>query len=226
MIHRQVVEVVERGEDGELREARHTRHHHEADVRGVILNLAVERRERRADGRGLRGVTERGADRRVVLVDEHDHGLAALPGQETNGIGEVPARRHVRVVNDIGHVEGLAHALHESDLELLKRLHAHRGEVEVQDGILRPVVVQLVDGLAREKLALATEDALQRGKHQRLAEAPRPRDEVETAPRITDQLVQNRGLVHIDTAISPQLDKVCDVLCDVAHVVSFSVSIA
>ena len=80
-IHRQVGEVVQRREDGELGKTRDTGHHHEADVADVVLDLAVKGGEFGADSLGLGDVVQRVTYRRVVLVNEDNHGLAAVSGK-------------------------------------------------------------------------------------------------------------------------------------------------
>ena len=154
-----------------------------------------------------------------MSVNQDDHGLAALPRQETDGIGEVGVRSDCGIIGTPRGHNRPGDALHELLREELEGLHLHRGEVEVQDGILRPVVVQLVDGEALEELALATEDAFQRGKHQRLAEAPRPRDKIEGIAVPHDQRIKQVRLIDIAIAILPHDAEVIDTLCNpLSHV--------
>ena len=213
-LERQVGEIVERGEDGELRELRHAGHHHEADVGSVVLDFTVESGKLGADGRGLGDIVHRGANGRVILVDQDDHGLAALCGHRLNGLCKVVVWRERRVVNDLGLRKCLSHTCHEPCVKILEGIHFHRGKVEVEHGILCPIVVQLVDGQALKEVALALEDTLQRGEHQRLAEAPRTRDEEELPADINplDQAIERLGLVHINEFPLPQFAEVAYVL--------------
>ena len=203
VVHRQVGEVIEGGEDGELGEARDAGHHHEADVADVVLDFTVEGGELGSDGLGLLDVVERVADGRVVFVDEDDHRLAAVPGEGSDGVGEVVVRGERGVIGDAGVLEGPPYARHKPSLEDLERRDVHGAEVEMEDGVRLPVIVHLVDGEALEERALAAEEAFQRREHQRLAEPTRTGDEEEAIAIPCNERIQQRRLVHIAIAFLP-----------------------
>ena len=213
-IHRQVGEVVEGREDGELGKTRHAGHHHEADVADVVLDLAVKGGEFGADGLGLGDVVQRVTNRRVVLVNEDNHGLAALPGKKADGIGKVVIWGQRRIIDDFDIFEGLFHACHQPCIETLNGLHVHRAEVEVENGVRFPVVVHLVDGEALEEVTAALEEILQRREHERLTEAPRTGDEEEGVPPTRDERIEQCGLVHITESILPHNAEVIGSLRD------------
>ena len=218
-IHRQVVEVVQRREDGELGEARDAGHHQEADVGGTLLDLDVEVREFASDGRGERDVGQCVADGRIVFVDEEHHGLAGLLHEGTDGSAEVRARGEVRIPGGLRVGKGLLQTRPEVSHEGLQRRRLDAGEGEVEDGVVDPVVVQLVDGEAGKEVAAALEDTLQGRDHEGLAKAARTGDEEELPADVTgrDESVEGLGLVNVDVAHPPQLGEVRCVLCDVGH---------
>ena len=167
------------------------------------LFLIIKSRELGANGRSLLNVVQRGTDRRIVLVDEDDHRLTTIFGKFLDSIGEVGGRCDHRIIDSACAPNRARNTLHKLLLEPLERRHIHRGEVEMKNGILRPVVVHLVDGKTFEELALAAEEALQRGEHQRLAEAPRTGDEEEGVSPTCDKGIEQRRLVHITESILP-----------------------
>ena len=161
----------------------------------IVLDFSIKSRELGANGRSLLNVVQRGTDGRVVLVDEDDHGFAPILGEFLNGIGEVGGRCDRRIIDSACAPNRARNTLHKLLLEPLERRHIHRGEVEMKNGILRPVVVHLVDGQALEKRTLAAEKTLQRGKHERFAETPRTGDEKEAITIPRDEGIEQRGLI-------------------------------
>ena len=205
VVHRQVVEIVERREYGKLGESRHARHHHEANVGGFVLDLDVEIREFLTDVRGKLDIGQSVTHWRIIFVNEHDHGLARPFRECTDGPAEVCTRGNRRVPRRLHGGKNLLKTGLEVRHESLKGLGLNSGKVEVEDGILGPVVVQLVDGKSLEKLALAAKDTFQRGEHEGFTETPRTRDKEEFPTDINpiDQAIERFCLVHINVPLLP-----------------------
>ena len=88
----------------------------------------------------------------------------------------------------------------EIDLELLEAA-GREAEIEVYHGVLLPLPVGLRDRQVPEELLPPLEDRLESADHQRLAEAPRTRQE-EAVVGAGEQFVEIRGLVDVEHPFS------------------------
>ena len=79
-------------------------------------------------------------------------------------------------------------------------------EIEMQDGVFLPVLLQLGDGKSLEQLALALHICFDGGEQQRLAEAARTAQEVITS--IISQAPYHGGLVDVGIAFATQTLKI------------------
>ena len=196
-VHREVGEIVQVREDRDLGELRDACHEDEALQRLGGLHDGVERLERGLDARNLRP-PEQAQQRLVVFVDQDRD----LPGRGLRGGGaaEVPEPRRngipgfglePEVVLDVGELTV------EPGHEFGPVARLGRAHVEVDHGNRRPVPRQRVDREALEQLAACLEKGLDRRYQERLAEPPRPREEI-LGRDLRRQGVDGRRLVDVD----------------------------
>ena len=89
---------------------------------------------------------------------------------------------------------------------LLERRYVYRiqiVELEVDDWILLPRPVRLVDGKPLEQLAPAAKERLERGDRERLAESARTRQEEQLGVVVRDKTMDEHRLVDVDFSIPP-----------------------
>ena len=190
------VQVVQLAEHRELRELRDAGQEYEAE----ILCLSFQRTEQVADSianlvlqLGLGdGVEHRG----IVFVYQHHHFVARLLIGGPDDVRE-SGIIIVRVIDaDMPFLFFPLEDIVDGAMQALQLIILAIRQVEPDDGILYPLLLQLLDGQTLEEFPAALEIALQRAHQERLAEPPGAAQEEVLRIRLR-HLVDIRRFVHI-----------------------------
>lgn len=171
LIHAHVLDVVQLAENAQLRELGDACQEHEAQHWLTILQRRVEVAHDVAEHVKALAFMHNIKQRRVILVDEHHSLLACL---DRDGLNQVE-KPDVGILRIARHAETFFVVLKYVKQVTFKLRFLHvlaPSQAEVQHGILRPLLLQLLDGKPLEEVFPTLEIALESGHQQRLAEPP------------------------------------------------------
>ena len=152
-VHGDVFEVVDLREDAELRELGDARDKDEAEVLIQLLQRRIKRLQQGAHRLEPFAVVEHGEQRRIVLVDEDDDLQFRLPGDVLHQFAE-PYREVVGGFLATIRPLKILQLRVEVELTFLDSTFLDVAEVEVEHGIVVPLLLQTVYGEPFEQLFL------------------------------------------------------------------------